>query len=141
MKIPLVIALLMAGVCSLQARIGETVTQITTRYGQAYNNYQSPHGETCGEYRLRDIIIVVTFFKDVSISESYHHVSGGQLKDSEIDALLKVNSSGGKWEKKDKIGNAWNILKDGQPAAAAEYNPKNATLIVKQEDNGDMSGF
>jgi len=142
LKITLFIALLIvAGAGESQARLGETSAQIKTRYGESFNGFGAPNGVTTCSFRLRNFIITVDFVKDKSISEKYHHVSGRQLTDSEIEALLNANADGGKVQVKDKAAKEWNIVSDAKVVATASYSTKEATLTVSQDEVNDMSGF
>jgi len=137
----LIFTLLIAGAGIAHARIGETEAQIKARFGDAVQTYSNDAGVWPKEYRFNDFLILVSYVKGRSYSEMYKHVDGASLTDAETEALLKANSSGGKWEKKTNSPPFWNITKDDTLIAMASCDEKRITLTVTQKFNGDMSGF
>ena len=86
----LIIALLAAG--PVQARVGETQKEITTRYGRGKKaqNQRLPGAETF-EYNKDSFYVEVVMLDDKSVWEIYAYEKG--TSDEVIKELLKVNST------------------------------------------------
>jgi hypothetical protein len=94
-----VIALAFCCASSAQARLGETLAQITERYGQPTETYRDVKGRLSYIYRYDDYRIMVQYIDGISHNEVYVKLDDSELSDSDMEGLLKANAQGGKWEK------------------------------------------
>src|SRR5258708_4183043 len=115
-----------------QGRLGETTTELETRYGPGSRTVEAQPGEAALEYKYKDFLIMVTFVDGKSAQEIYvHRDLKTPLTDSEIQSFLDLNSMGKQWEKSPEIP-VWSL---GGPdpkdwLAMAAYFPKSPQYVA-----------
>jgi len=86
----LILAVLFLTANNAQARLGETVDQLTARYGQGTNA-----GKNVLVFHKQNWTITVRFIDGVSASEQYQ--KGGGPSNDDINTLLSINAEGQTW--------------------------------------------
>lgn len=108
----LFVGTLLAMAAPLYARLGESPVRLEARYGAPvkYQNGSCTRDFQC-TYHHGGMTIVVDFLDEKSQCESYSNEDGSALKSEEIQALMSINSRGGKWNLKEDSKNLkrWNL--------------------------------
>ena len=85
------------------ARVGETLDECTYRYGSSIGHYSKDQVR----FNRGHIYITVHVRDHHSIREDFGPEAGGTLSDAQIEAILKDNAKGYKWE---KVGESANVV-------------------------------
>jgi hypothetical protein len=107
MKIFLSIVLTIALVSSAEARLGETPSQLETRFGKGDDLANCPNpgpysGLHMQSFEKQEIHIEVTL-TDISVGETYTSLHS-DFEDVQIQALLAANSEGHQWTEQSGLG-------------------------------------
>ncbi len=86
------------------ARVGETLDECSYRYGASIGHYSKDQVR----FSHGHIYITVHVRDHHSIREDFAPEAGGTLSDPQIDAILKDNAKGHKWE---KVGESANVVR------------------------------
>jgi len=86
------------------ARVGETLDECTYRYGSSIGHYSKDQVR----FNRGHIYITVHVRDHHSIREDFSPEAGGTLSDAQIEAILKDNANGYKWE---KVGESPNVVR------------------------------
>jgi hypothetical protein len=135
----LIIAVLLVAASSLQARVGETRTQITARYGKGeLSDYQRLSGAETMKYHHGNFQIEVVFADDKSIWEIIKREDHLIDKD-DIKLLLEANKDPGTtWTFKRRDGQ-WQ--RSGEPKLVAYLWPQHEDFFcIKNPDACDAVG-
>jgi hypothetical protein len=115
-----------------QGRLGETATELETRYGPGSRTVEAQPGEAALEYKYKDFLIMVTFIDGKSAQEIYVHQDlKTSLSETEIQLFLDLNALGKHWEKSPEIP-VWS-LGGSEPKdwiAMAAYFPKSPQYVA-----------
>jgi hypothetical protein len=108
----LMLVLFLSGMAD--ARVGETLDECTYRYGSSIGHYSKDQVR----FNRGHIYITVHVRDHHSIREDFAPEAGATLSDAQIEAILKDNAKGHKWE---KVGESANVIRfvrtDGQARA------------------------
>ncbi len=121
---------LLACICgSVEARLGDTATKVEERYGKPVEIYRDVKGRIGHVHRSDGWIVLVHYIDGVSQSEVYAKEGDAELSDSELQAKLSANASGGKWEEVPKsivtraCGPGWRAWAITRTRAMGAYGP------------------
>jgi hypothetical protein len=119
------------------ARLGESVEQIEQRYGKPIQEEETSSQISGRKYKALGFVIAVMFFNGKSEAESFTKPTGEGIVETEIEAILKANGSGGEWTRVDKIGSAktWKLGDSTLAYFAPSIAPP--TFIVMTKEMGD----
>ena len=98
------LVMLLALSSSAEARVGETLDELSYRYGASIGHYS--HDQV--RFNRGHIYITVHVRNNHSIREDFGPEAGGTLSDAQIDAILKDNAKGYHWE---KVGESANVVR------------------------------
>jgi hypothetical protein len=140
----LVAALFLAN--SVEARVGDSRSEIETRYGDSFAKSRDDLGNEQRSYPFRDFIVVVSFEKGKSVCETFLKSgkvgSGFQVQMSEIRAIMDANErknvtwvpklDGISWETSDKKLQAINLFGRLQ-IATKNYAERMRVVHTKQD--------
>jgi hypothetical protein len=136
MKVPLLLAaLLISGAAGAVARVGETLDEISNRYGKELTSSASPiAGVTLKSYQYKGLLVVVGFLNGRSIQELYAKANDEKLSENEISILMEANSQGKAWELDQGavVGKRW-TLQDGSVIAEWVPFPDSRLTITTRE--------
>ena len=124
MRIFLLTLVLVVSLLPVQARLGETLEQCTTRYGAVVTRESDPMnvGDYKVLYKTNGYIIEVIFFNGKAAHEVFGVLGGRALSDAELETLLGFESSNGNsWLERDTI-DAPHRIWDRQDKARAVFN-------------------
>ena len=115
---PVVFALLLLAVTvSAQARLGEEMSQLASRYGEplpkpdakAAASASGPDVET---FQRNGFQIEVTLIQGVSARESFKKLNGDPISDQEVNTLLADNAQGFAWQAPHNADGQTNWVRD-----------------------------
>jgi len=101
------------------ARVGETLDECSYRYGSSVGHYSKDQVR----FNRGHIYITVHVRNNHSIREDFGPEAGGTLSDAQIDAILKDNAKGYKWEKVGESANVVRLLRTDGHARAEVAKP------------------
>jgi hypothetical protein len=101
------------------ARVGETLDECSYRYGASIGHYSKDQVR----FNRGHIYITVHVRDNHSIREDFAPEAGGTLSDAQIDAILKDNAKGYKWEKVGESANVVRLLRTDGHARAEVAKP------------------
>ena len=101
------------------ARVGETLDECSYRYGSSVGHYAKDQVR----FNRGHIYITVHVRNNHSIREDFGPEAGGTLSDAQIDAILKDNAKGYKWEKVGESANVVRLLRTDGHARAEVAKP------------------
>ena len=96
-RLTVLVVAMFAATSSISARLGDNSDQIEDSYGAIVQRRLHDDGTVTVVYKKDRFLFFVTFAESRSISESYSHVKGTDLSQSEIRKFLKANAAGGTW--------------------------------------------
>jgi hypothetical protein len=120
---PVIFAVLALTIAPVEARIGETLEQCVSRYGE-------PVSKANGLILFQKsgiVIAVASFFEGRVDSIGFKKISGDPLSATELKELLDANSGGQTW-KKGALGADVLLSQDGE--LTAKYTDSERTLVI-----------
>jgi hypothetical protein len=116
---PLFLAVTMA--CA-QARLGEGLPQLVSRYGDPLpKSDEKPPTNQVGSmevFQRNGFQIDVTLLDGVSVQESFKKLNGDSFTSQEIEALLAINAQGRAWQAPHKVNGQTQWMCDSGSVAA-----------------------
>jgi len=119
MKVIVILTLVLSLSGLADARVGETFDECTYRYGPSIGHIS--HDQV--RFNRGHIYITVHVRDNHSIREDFAPEAGGTLSDAQIDAILKDNAKGYKWEKVGESANVVRLLRTDGHARAEVAKP------------------
>lgn len=143
--------LMMLTACAAPAKLGETSTQIFTRYGQLQQRTDDGTNLWHGLFNFKDYMVTVYFSGDESVCESVIPKEQRQFSDIEREALMADISEGTNWAKDNLAGSVFGQKywkdSDNNDKACVTDTPGQASILrvasegfVPPENAGQEAG-
>jgi hypothetical protein len=133
LKIASIVAVLTITLATAQARVGETAHEIETRYGKPAKEKRQRAGIISREYRHGGFRVVVGLRDGICYAERYQKIPPTPFRESEISALLREHSGGGKWEQIKADNLSAIVIYRGSESRAAIHDTLRHTLDFSKE--------
>ena len=122
------------------ARIGETETQITARYGQSIGDIPTESFGPVRGFTLPGFVVGVKLVNGTSAMEMISKNDQSEIKPQEIEALLKKHGADMEW-KVDKFDRPdWKRWRSQDGSLIAVYDEKRHFLYVNSKQFYDQQG-
>jgi hypothetical protein len=126
MKIAMLASLLLLCLtAAAQARLGESISQLVSRYGPPVSTAEQKPGPgkvaaVVDTYQKNGFQIVVTRLGDVSAAESFKKLNGDAFTSDEVQTLLEDNSAGRAWQAPQQVNGKQQWLRDDGSIASLD---------------------
>lgn len=119
MKLIALLTLMLSISLFAEARVGDTLDECSYHYGSSIGHYSKDQVR----FSYGHVYITVHVRDHLSIREDFAPEAGGTLSDAQIDAILKDNAKGYKWEKAGESANVVRLMRTDGHARAEVAKP------------------